>query len=63
MVLLDTKGDGNVLYVPLEKMLEKRVQALTLDEQRQVPATAAPRVAAPEEPAATVESRRERGSR
>jgi membrane protease subunit HflK len=63
MVLLDTKGDGNVLYVPLEKMLEKRVQALTLDEQRQVPATAAPRVAAPEEPAATVEARRERGSR
>jgi len=28
-----------------------------------VPATAPPRVTAPEEPAATVESRRERGSR
>lgn len=63
MVLMDTKGDGNVLYVPLDKMLDKRVQALTLDEQRQVPATAAPRAAAPEEPAATVESRRERGTR
>jgi membrane protease subunit HflK len=63
MVLLDTKGDGNVLYVPLEKMLEKRVQTLTLDEQRQVPATAAPRAAAPEEPVATVESPRERGTR
>lgn len=63
MVLLDTKGDGNVLYVPLEKMLEKRVQTLTLDEQRQVPATAAPRVVPPEEPVATVESPRERGTR
>jgi membrane protease subunit HflK len=63
-VLVDTKGTGNMLYVPLEKMMERRKPALTLDEQRQVPATAPPRAAAAEEPAAaTVESTRERGTR
>lgn len=62
-VLVDTKGTGNMLYLPLDKMLERRAPTLTLDEQRQVPATAAPRVTAAEEPAATVESRRERGTR
>ncbi len=62
-VLVDTKGSGNVLYLPLDKMMERRAPTLTLDEQRQVPATAAPRPAATEEPAATVESRRERGAR
>jgi membrane protease subunit HflK len=62
-VLVDTKGTGNMIYLPLDKMLERRAPTLTLDEQRQVPATAPPRVTAPEEPAATVESRRERGSR
>jgi membrane protease subunit HflK len=63
-VLVDTKGTGNMLYVPLEKMLERRKPALTLDEQRQVPATAPPRAVPAEEPAAaTVESTRERGTR
>jgi membrane protease subunit HflK len=63
-VLVDTKGTGNMLYVPLEKMLERRKPSLTLDEQRQVPATAPPRAAVAEEPpAATVESSRERGTR
>jgi membrane protease subunit HflK len=63
-VIVDTKGTGNMLYVPLEKMLERRKPSLTLDEQRQVPATAPPRAAVAEEPpAATVESTRERGTR
>ena len=63
-VIVDTKGTGNMLYVPLEKMMERRKPALTLDEQRQVPATAPPRAVAAEEPvAATVESTRERGTR
>jgi membrane protease subunit HflK len=63
-VLVDTKGTGNMLYVPLEKMLERRKPSLTLDEQRQVPATAPPRAVPAEEPAAaTVESTRERGTR
>ena len=63
-VLVDTKGTGNMLYVPLEKMMERRKPALTLDEQRQVPATAPPRAVPAEEPAAaTVESTRERGTR
>jgi membrane protease subunit HflK len=61
-VLVDTKGSGNVLYLPLDKLTERRAPTLTLDEQRQVPATAPPRVPV-EEPAATVESRRERGTR
>jgi membrane protease subunit HflK len=62
-VLVDTKGTGNMLYLPLDKMLERRTPTLTLDEQRQVPATAPPRSTPAEEAAATVESRRERGSR
>jgi modulator of FtsH protease HflK len=68
-VLVDTKGTGNMLYLPLDKMSEGRARTLTLDEQRQVPATVQPReaAAAPEVPAvSTVESRREareRGTR
>ncbi|NJD30736.1 MAG: FtsH protease activity modulator HflK [Gammaproteobacteria bacterium] len=69
-VLVDTKGSGNMVYIPLDKLTERRVPTLTLDEQRQVPATAAAAAsaaqrAAPatEEPAATVETRRERGTR
>jgi len=61
-VLVDTKGNSNMLYIPLDKMMERRAPTLTLDEQRQVPATAAPRPV-DEEAAATVESRRERGTR
>ncbi|HEX9207698.1 MAG TPA: FtsH protease activity modulator HflK [Steroidobacteraceae bacterium] len=68
-VIVDTKGTGNMLYLPLDKMSEGRARTLTLDEQRQVPATVQPReaAAAPEVPAvSTVESRREareRGTR
>ena len=63
-VLVDTKGTGNMIYLPLDKMTEQRTRALTLDEQRQVPATAPARQAAPETPAvSTVEAPRERGAR
>lgn len=62
-VLVDTKGTGNMIYLPLDKMLERRAPTLTLDEQRQVPATAAPRVTPTEESTTTVETRRERGTR
>jgi membrane protease subunit HflK len=57
-VLVDTKGSGNVMYLPLDKLTERRTQTLTLDEERQSPAARAP--------AATDEStdvRRERGTR
>jgi membrane protease subunit HflK len=64
-VLVDTKGTGNMLYLPLDRLTEGRARTLTLDEQRQVPATVQPRdtTAGAESPAATVESRRERGTR
>jgi membrane protease subunit HflK len=61
-VLVDTKGTGNMLYIPLEKLMERRSPTLTLDEQRQVPATVN-RDAPQEAPAATIDARRERGSR
>jgi len=61
-VIVDTKAGGNVLYLPLDKLTEHRVPALTLDEQRQAPATPAAREA-PETPSTTVEARRERGAR
>jgi hypothetical protein len=60
--LVDTKAGGNVLYLPLDKLTERRVPALTLDEQRQAPATPAARET-PETPSTTVEARRERGAR
>jgi membrane protease subunit HflK len=64
-VLVDTKGTGNMIYLPLDKLTERRTQTLTLDEQRQVPATRAPATAAPQqrESVETIEARRERGSR
>jgi membrane protease subunit HflK len=64
-VLVDTQGTGNMLYLPLDRLTEGRARTLTLDEQRQVPATVQPREAASaaEGPAATVETRRERGTR
>jgi len=61
-VLVDTKGGSNVLYLPLDKLTERRVPALTLDEQRQAPAAPAARET-PEPPSTTVEARRERGTR
>ena len=46
-VLVDTKaGAGNLIYLPLDKLTEGRARTLTLDEQRQVPATAPAREAA-----------------
>ncbi len=63
-VLVDTAGTGNMIYLPLDKLTEGRARTLTLDEQRQVPATVQPRESsAAEAPAATVESRRDRGNR
>lgn len=65
-VLVDTKGTGNMIYLPLDKLSEGRTRTLTLDEQRQVPATVQPRnaAAAEETPAAaTTEAPRERGTR
>ena len=62
-VLVDTKGTGNMLYLPLDKLTEPRNRTLTLDEQRQIPATVPPRLA-PDVPAAGApETSRERGSR
>ncbi len=61
-VLVDTKGTGNMIYLPLDKLLERRVPMQTLDQQRQTPATAP--VAMPADTAAaTVETRRDRGTR
>jgi membrane protease subunit HflK len=61
-VLVDTKGTGNMIYLPLDKLLERRVPMQTLDQQRQTPATAP--VASPAEtPVTTVETRRDRGTR
>jgi membrane protease subunit HflK len=42
-VIVDTKGTGNMLYLPLDKLTESRARTLTLDEQRQAPANQAPR--------------------
>jgi membrane protease subunit HflK len=63
-VLVDTKAGGNVLYLPLDKLTERRTPTLTLDEQRQS-ATApgnSPRETQ-EIPSTTVDARRERGTR
>ena len=63
-VLVDTKAGGNVLYLPLDKLTERRAPTLTLDEQRQS-ATApgnSPRETQ-EIPSTTVDARRERGTR
>ena len=63
-VLVDTKGAGNMMYLPLDKLVERRAPSLTLDEQRQSPAARAPAQAQePEAPVETVEARRERGTR
>jgi membrane protease subunit HflK len=61
-VLVDTEGAGNMLYLPLDKLLERRAPNLTLDEQRQSPAARAP-ATAPDTSAATVDASRERGTR
>jgi membrane protease subunit HflK len=63
-VLVDTKGSGNMMYLPLDKLMERRAPQLTLDEQRQSAAARAP-VQPAQEPAVaeTVETTRERGTR
>jgi len=64
--VLIPKEAGNLIYLPLDKLGVGRERTLTLDEQRQVPATIQPRAAVPEQelaPASTVESTRERGTR
>ena len=60
-VLVDTEGTGNMLYVPLDKLTERRVPTLTLDEQRQSSGAAARETQ--ESADVSIEARRERGSR
>jgi membrane protease subunit HflK len=63
-VLVDTKGTGNMIYLPLDKLTDRRLQTLTLDEQRQSPAARATTdTAAPDEAVETIEARRDRGTR
>jgi membrane protease subunit HflK len=63
-VLVDTKGTGNMMYLPLDKLMERRAPQLTLDEQRQSAAARAPAQPAEETPVTeTVETTRERGTR
>jgi membrane protease subunit HflK len=62
-VLVDTKGTGNMLYLPLDKLTEQRARTLTLDEQRQIPATVPPRQVQEAPSSGTVDASRERGSR
>jgi membrane protease subunit HflK len=61
-VLVDTKGTGNMIYLPLDKLTERRLQTLSLDQQRQAEGTrdAVPEVTPPVE---TIETRRDRGTR
>lgn len=62
-VLVDTKGTGNMLYLPLDKLTEGRPRTLTLDEQRQVPATPAVKPVEEAAAAGSPEAARERGTR
>ena len=62
-VLVDTKGTGNMIYLPLDKLMEKRAPTPTLDQQRQTSTQgqAAP-VAQPSEDTSP-DALRERGTR
>jgi membrane protease subunit HflK len=63
-VLVDTKAQGSLLYLPLDKLAERRAPTLTLDEQRQSSGAAASAPRDTQElPPATVDARRERGTR
>jgi membrane protease subunit HflK len=62
-VLVDTKGTGNMIYLPLEKMMSARPPTPTLDQQRQTSSNPQPAQAAPAADEPTVESLRERGTR
>lgn len=52
-----------MLYLPLDKLTEQRARPLTLDEQRQIPATAPQRQTQDTPSVTTTEASRERGSR
>jgi membrane protease subunit HflK len=61
-VLVDTKGTGNMIYLPLDKLMEKRAPVPTLDQQRQTsPSQSVPVAPAADEP--SVDTLRERGTR
>jgi membrane protease subunit HflK len=60
-VLVDTKGTGSMIYLPLDKLTDRRLQTLTLDEQRQSAEARAPAEPAETDPAA--DALRERGAR
>jgi membrane protease subunit HflK len=63
-VLVDTKGTGNMIYLPLDRLTERRAPTLSLDEQRQTPAGgAAPAAAETEAVVPEVDARRQRGTR
>jgi membrane protease subunit HflK len=62
-VLVDTKGTGNMLYLPLDRLTEGRARTLTLDEQRTSAQPSRDPNTGAEVPAATVEGRRDRGTR
>jgi hypothetical protein len=51
-----------MLYLPLDKLSERRLQTLTLDQQRQAEGTR-DAVAQPAVPVETIETRRDRGTR
>ena len=61
-VIVSTEGTGNMIYLPLDKLMERRAPPLTLDQQRQAPEPAPARPAA-EDSTADAGSRRERGER
>jgi len=64
-VLVDPKG-GNMMYLPLDKLMERRAPTLSPDQQRQLPSATAPGAQAPAaqgESEADAEARRARGSR
>jgi membrane protease subunit HflK len=62
-VFVDTKGPGNMLYLPLDRLTEKRTPALTVDEQRQSAAARAPAMTEEAAAESPTDARRERGSR
>jgi modulator of FtsH protease HflK len=66
-VLVDTKGTGSMIYLPLDRLTEGRARTLTLDEQRTSSSSSQPArdasTVAPQLPTTTVETRRDRGAR
>jgi hypothetical protein len=52
-----------MIYLPLDRLTEGRARTLTLDEQRQVPATVQPKAAVDLPAAVAPDARREREAR